>query len=165
MARCTAPVQGHRTASGRAACPACGGGGRGYGGYSGYGSYSSPSYSTPSGTAEQPEQWRRVRARPCKAEMVASRFVFVHLGRQRCGHSRRFAYSVENPAKHAWTSGRLFRHAWDGRQGAAKEFSHDLAPVTWGLSLFSGEGRWPRRAVATRHRQGFGELASLGSCW
>ena len=32
MSRCTAPVQGHRTASGRAACPACGG--RGYGYYS-----------------------------------------------------------------------------------------------------------------------------------
>jgi len=48
MARCTAPSQGHRTASGRAACPACGGRyrGYGYGGYSygGYSSYSSPSY-------------------------------------------------------------------------------------------------------------------------
>src|ERR1700741_5415512 len=42
MARCTAPVYGHRTASGRAACPACGGGYRGYGGYgSSYPSYSS----------------------------------------------------------------------------------------------------------------------------
>lgn len=39
MARCTAPVQGHRTASGQAACPACSGSGRSYG----YGSYSSPS--------------------------------------------------------------------------------------------------------------------------
>ena len=44
MARCTAPAHGHRTASGRAACPACGGGYRGYGG--GYVSYSSPSYSS-----------------------------------------------------------------------------------------------------------------------
>src|SRR5258706_15411718 len=42
MATCTAPVHGHRTASGRAACPACGGG---YGRYGGYGSYSYPSYS------------------------------------------------------------------------------------------------------------------------
>lgn len=47
MARCTAPSRGHRTASGRAECPACGGGSSRYGGYS-YGSYSppSPSYST-----------------------------------------------------------------------------------------------------------------------
>lgn len=44
MARCTAPVHGHRTASGRANCPACGGR---YGRYGGYGSYSYPSYSSP----------------------------------------------------------------------------------------------------------------------
>ncbi len=34
MAKCTAPINGHRTASGRANCPACGGR------YSGYNSYS-----------------------------------------------------------------------------------------------------------------------------
>lgn len=44
MSQCTAPVQGHRTASGRAACPACGG--RGYG-YSPRTYYTPPSY-TPS---------------------------------------------------------------------------------------------------------------------
>lgn len=44
MARCTAPSRGHRTASGRAECPACGGGSSRYGGYS----RPSPSYSTPS---------------------------------------------------------------------------------------------------------------------
>lgn len=47
MARCTAPVRGHRTASARAECPACGGRG-GYGGYSSYRSYSPPSYTSPS---------------------------------------------------------------------------------------------------------------------
>ncbi len=46
MARCTAPREGHRTASGRAACPACGGSSRSYGSYSSYQSYT-PSY-TPS---------------------------------------------------------------------------------------------------------------------
>jgi hypothetical protein len=44
MARCTAPVRGHRTASAAADCPACGGR------YGRYGSYSSPSYSSPSGS-------------------------------------------------------------------------------------------------------------------
>jgi hypothetical protein len=43
MARCTAPVRGHRSASAAADCPACGGR---YGRYSSYGSYSSPSYSS-----------------------------------------------------------------------------------------------------------------------
>lgn len=47
MAQCTAPVQGHRTASGRANCPACGG--RSYGYYSNYNTYT-PNYSSyPSG--------------------------------------------------------------------------------------------------------------------
>ena len=49
MARCTAPINGHRTSSGRAACPACGGGNRGYS-FSSY-SYSSPSYRSPVGSS------------------------------------------------------------------------------------------------------------------
>jgi len=43
MAQCTAPSQGHRTASGAANCPACGGRSSRYGGR-GYSSYSTPSY-------------------------------------------------------------------------------------------------------------------------
>jgi len=47
MARCTAPVNGHRTASGAANCPACGGRYRGYSSYSSYSSpYSSSSYNS-----------------------------------------------------------------------------------------------------------------------
>jgi hypothetical protein len=42
MARCTAPSNGHRTASGAASCPACSSRSSGYGGYS---SYSPSSYS------------------------------------------------------------------------------------------------------------------------
>ncbi|MEZ9446512.1 toll/interleukin-1 receptor domain-containing protein [Vibrio splendidus] len=43
MAQCTAPRNGHRTASGRASCPACGGRSRSFGGYS---SYSPSAYSS-----------------------------------------------------------------------------------------------------------------------
>ena len=49
MARCTAPVHGHRSASARANCPACGGGYRSYNSYSSY-SYSSP-YSSSSNSS------------------------------------------------------------------------------------------------------------------
>ena len=42
MARCTAPVNGHHTASGRANCPACGGSGYRGSSYGSYNSYSSP---------------------------------------------------------------------------------------------------------------------------
>lgn len=44
MARCTAPVRGHRTASGAAACPVHGGGYRSYGSYGSY--WYPPSYSS-----------------------------------------------------------------------------------------------------------------------
>ncbi|MDU6522131.1 hypothetical protein [Clostridium sp.] len=47
MARCTAPVTGHRTASGRANCPVCGVNGN-YRCYSNYYSYSSTYTSLPS---------------------------------------------------------------------------------------------------------------------
>ncbi|HCT5076221.1 TPA: toll/interleukin-1 receptor domain-containing protein [Vibrio cholerae] len=56
MARCTAPRNGHRTASGAAACPACSSRGRSYGGYS---SYSSPSYSSYSGSSSSSSSSRR----------------------------------------------------------------------------------------------------------
>ncbi|EKJ88533.1 TIR domain-containing protein [Leptospira meyeri] len=46
MAKCTAPVLGHRTASAAAECPACGG--RSSSRYSSYDSYSYPSYSNSS---------------------------------------------------------------------------------------------------------------------
>src|ERR1039458_7697335 len=46
MARCTAPVRGHRPASAAADCPACGGRYGRYSSSSSYGSYSSPSYSS-----------------------------------------------------------------------------------------------------------------------
>ncbi len=47
MGRCTAPVRGHRTASGAANCPACGGSYGGYRGYSDHRSYSPSSYTPP----------------------------------------------------------------------------------------------------------------------
>ncbi|MES2282518.1 MAG: toll/interleukin-1 receptor domain-containing protein [Pseudomonadota bacterium] len=51
MARCTAPVEGHRSSSAAAACPACRGRYGRYGGYSSYGSGYSSSYSSGSGNS------------------------------------------------------------------------------------------------------------------
>lgn len=53
MSRCTAPVRGHHTASGRANCPACGGGSsyRSYNSYSSYPSYSQNSSSSRGGSS------------------------------------------------------------------------------------------------------------------
>ena len=72
MARCTAPVEGHRSASAAAACPACCSRYGRYSGYSSYGSYSFKSYSLVGEQRGRPEQRRRVRQQR-KAEMVASR--------------------------------------------------------------------------------------------
>jgi len=47
MARCTAPIHGHRTASAAAACPACSSRSR----YGSYQSYSSPSYTSSSSSS------------------------------------------------------------------------------------------------------------------
>jgi hypothetical protein len=119
MARCTAPVRGHRTASARADCPACGGRYGGYRGYAGNTSYSSPSPSySPlvssgggSGSSARP-RWSpagsslsytpaEVRALTPVRESVEKRVVLV------------------DPRD------MFLCHAWDDRGGAAKEL-HDL---------------------------------------
>lgn len=121
MARCTAPVYGHRTASGAAACPACGGhNGRysGYSNYSSYGSYSSPSYSSSgssgggSGSSARP-RWSR-----------AGSAVSYTLAQVQSLTPVRNA--VETKAAEQRDLRDVFLcHAWDDRQGAAKQL-HDL---------------------------------------
>ncbi|MTV41933.1 toll/interleukin-1 receptor domain-containing protein [Duganella radicis] len=129
MARCTAPVHGHRTASAAAACPACGGRyGRSY-------SYSAPSYSssggggsghsrvTGSGGGARP-RWSRASS-PVSyttAEVLALTPI------------RR---TVENRATQPDLRDVFLCHAWDDRQGAAKEL-HDLL-VSCGVSVWFSE--------------------------
>lgn len=120
MAQCTAPYKGHRTASGRANCPACGG--RGYGSSS----YYSPSYYSP------PSSYR-----PSYGGGSSS----GSAGGGGGGGSRRLrgggsvSYSptewrtFEPVAQNADRIARLYPdrrdlflcHAWDDRAGAAKE--------------------------------------------
>lgn len=135
MARCTAPVQGHRTASGRAACPACGGGYGGYRGYGGYGSSSYPSYSPSgnigvgrssvggSGSSVRP-RWSRAGSPVVytPAEVLALTPV---------------RNSVENLAKLPELRDVFLCHAWDDRQGAAREL-HDLLESR-GVSVWFSE--------------------------
>lgn len=116
MARCTAPVHGHRTASGRAACPACGGGSRSY---SGYGSYSYPSYSPPRSSVGGGS---RSSARPRWSRAGSS--VSYTLAQVQSLTPVRNA--VETKATEQPDLRDVFLcHAWDDRQGAAKQL-HDL---------------------------------------
>lgn len=139
MARCTAPVEGHRSASAAANCPACRGGygrSRGYG----YGGYSSPSYYSPSYSAPAPSSGGsrsgggsgRVRARWSKA---GSYILYTPTEIRALEPVRS---SVETLATAQPDLRDVFLcHAWDDRQGAAKEL-HDLLEAL-GVSVWFSE--------------------------
>ncbi len=133
MARCTAPVLGHRTASGRAACPACGGGGRGYGGY---GSYSSPSYYSPSGisgSGRSSSGGAGSSARP-RWSRAGSTVVYTPAEVRTLTPVRE---NVEKRASVPELRDVFLCHAWDDRKGAAKEL-HDLLE-SHGVSVWFSE--------------------------
>jgi hypothetical protein len=123
MAQCTAPRNGHRTASGAANCPACGGGSRGYGGY---GSYSTASYSTPSysssGISRGGGGGASSTAKP-RWSRAGSSIVYTPAQVRTLTPVRE---NVENLAVSQPDLRDVFLcHAWDDRQGSAKEL-HDL---------------------------------------
>ncbi|MHC1947776.1 toll/interleukin-1 receptor domain-containing protein [Bradyrhizobium sp. UFLA06-06] len=127
MARCTAPVRGHRTASAAAECPACSGRYRGFS----YPSYSppstptyTPSYPSPGGSGSGRSSsggggsGSRVRARWSRP---GSSVLYTP------AEVRALTPIRENVEKQASLDRRdvFLCHAWDDRQGAAKEL-HDL---------------------------------------
>lgn len=136
MARCTAPIRGHRTASGRANCPVCGGRYGSYRGYSGYGSYSpssySPSRSIGGGRSSGARSSSSSRPRWSKAGSSVSYTPaqVVSLTPIRETVERRAA---EQP--HLRDA--FLCHAWDDRKGAAKEL-HDLL-VSAGVKVWFSE--------------------------
>ncbi|TPI77690.1 MULTISPECIES: toll/interleukin-1 receptor domain-containing protein [unclassified Mesorhizobium] len=138
MARCTAPSQGHRTASGRAACPACGGR---YGGYSyssyrsnPYPTYSSPSYSSPGssggGRSSSGGSSRSVKPRWSRA---SSSVLYTPAEVLALTPIRE---SVEKQASLDLRDAFLC-HAWDDRLGPAKEL-HDLLEAS-GVKVWFSE--------------------------
>jgi hypothetical protein len=131
MARCTAPVHGHRTASGKAACPACGGGYssyRGYNNYDYYGSYSSPSYSTPRSTGSGS---RNVKARWSSA---GSTILYTPAEIRTLTPVRE---NVEKRSELPDLRDVFLCHAWDDRKDAAKELHDSLESK--GVSVWFSE--------------------------
>lgn len=130
MARCTAPVHGHRTASGAAACPACGSRyGRAWGGsgYATYGSYSSPSHSSPGGGGAavgntRPRWSKSGSVSYTPAEVRALTPVRDSIEKRPPLPERRDVFLC---------------HAWDDRAGSAKEL-HDLLEAR-GISVWFSE--------------------------
>lgn len=133
MARCTAPVEGHRTASGAANCPACGGRSRGYG-YGRHSSYnSSPSYYS-SGSSGGSGGGSASSARPRWSRAGSS----VSYTPAQVLALTPVRNSVESLATTLPDLRDVFLcHAWDDRQGAAKEL-HNLL-VSLGVKVWFSE--------------------------
>ena len=121
MARCTAPVRGHKSAAARANCPACssryGGYRSSYGGYgSSYPSAGSSSYSGGGrsiGSGSSRPRWSRAGSSVSYTPAQVASLTPV-----------REAVEIQTAAKPDLRDCFLC-HAWDDREGAAKEL-HDL---------------------------------------
>ncbi|MAU00689.1 MAG: TIR domain protein [Anaerolineaceae bacterium] len=131
MARCTAPVRGHRTASGAAACPVCG---------SRYRGYRSPTYSSspyPSSGSSRGRlssvggsgSSRKPRWSPAGSSVVYTPAEVRTLTPVR--------ENVEKRASLPSVRDVFLCHAWDDRNGAAKEL-HDLLESR-GVSVWFSE--------------------------
>lgn len=126
MAQCTAPVEGHRSASAAARCPACRGGGRwGRRSYSSY-DYSRPSYSPPTysssssgGGGGRSSGGSRKTTRPRWAPNSVVLYTPTEV--------QELEPVRQNVEKQTTVDRRdyFLCHAWDDRQGSAKEL-HDL---------------------------------------
>jgi hypothetical protein len=135
MARCTAPVRGHRSTAAAADCPACGGRGR----YSGYG-YSAPSYtpsyyrsSVSSAGGRSSGGGSGSSARP-RWSRAGSSVVYTPVEVRALTPVRE---SVEKRAPLPDPRDVFLCHAWDDRGGAAKVL-HDLL-VARGVSVWFSE--------------------------
>lgn len=137
MARCTAPVYGHRTASGAAACPACSSR------YSGYRSYSYPSspYS-PFGNSGSSGGGRSSvggsgRNRKPRWSRAGSSVMYTPAEVRTLTPIRE---NVEKRASVPDLRDTFLCHAWDDRKGAAKEL-HDLLESRY-VSVWFSENVW-----------------------
>lgn len=136
MARCTAPKEGHRSASAAANCPACRGRSRysrSSSSYSDYGSYSS---AKPSSTFRSPSGSSGGGASRVKAKWSkAGSSVFYTPTEVRALTPIR--QTVENRAELPDLRDVFLCHAWDDRQGDAKDL-HDLLEAR-GVSVWFSE--------------------------
>lgn len=131
MARCTAPVNGHRTASGAAACPVCSSRSRGYGSYSSYSAPYSSSGSSWGGRSSVGGSGSSVRPRWSRA---GSSVVYTSAEVRTLTPVRE---NVEKRASVPDLRDVFLCHAWDDRKGAAQEL-HDLLESR-GVSVWFSE--------------------------
>lgn len=119
MRQCTAPVNGHRTESGREACPACRGGYRGYNSLPTYPSYfSSSSYSNSTTRSSNSNQNNK------KARWSTSGSTILYTPEE-IRTLTPIRETIEERSKLPDLRDVFLCHAWDDRNNAAKEL-HDL---------------------------------------
>lgn len=135
MARCTAPVEGHRTSSAAAACPACRGRSGRYSAYSSYGSYSSPSYSSSGSSVGGRSSGREAGSNARPRWSRASSSVSYTPAEVRALTPVR--ENFERRASVPDLRDVFLCHAWDDRQGAAKELHDQLE--SRGVSVWFSE--------------------------
>jgi hypothetical protein len=118
MARCTAPIRGHRTSSGAAECPVHGGS------YRGYGSSYSPSYypSVSTGGGQSGGGGSATTARP-RWSRPSSPVVYTPAEVRALTPIRE---SVEKQASLPDLRDVFLCHAWDDRKGIAKDLHDSL---------------------------------------
>jgi len=135
MARCTAPVRGHRSASAAANCPVCSRRSSRYSGYSGYGSFSPPTHS-PLLRSGSSQSSGGVSGRSAKPRWSGTGSpVWYTLEEIRALTPVR--NNVENLAKLPDLRDVFLCHAWDDRQGVAKVLN-DLLEES-GVSVWFSE--------------------------
>ena len=117
MARCTAPVQGHRSAAAAAACPACRNRYRGYSSYSSYPSYSPPPAPQVVSRSQGGSRGGAGVSRP-KWSPAGSSVVYTPTEIRALTPIRE---TVEKRAAQPELRDLFLCHAWDDRKGAAKE--------------------------------------------
>lgn len=135
MARCTAPVHGHRTASGRASCPVCGGGSS-RSSYGGYNSYSSPYSSLSSSSTSHSSSGQTKK----KASWSSGGSTILYTPAE----IRTLTPVRENFEKRLETLDLrdvFLCHAWDDRKDAAKELNDLLKSK--GVTIWFSENDVP----------------------
>ena len=135
MARCTAPSRGHRTASGRANCPACGGRYRSYG-YSSYGSTYS-SYGSNYGTGSSGRGSSSGGSTRSRKPSWSNPLSGVYYTPTEIRTLTPVRENVEKRSIIPDLRDVFLCHAWDDRKGAAKEL-YDLLQQN-GVSVWFSE--------------------------
>ena len=141
MAQCTAPVRGHRSTAAAARCPACSGRSRGYSSYSSYTPSYTPSYSSSSGSGGYGSSAggaatggrSRSSSRP-RWSRASSTVIYTPAQVRALTPIRE---SFEKRASLPGLRDVFLCHAWDDRQGAAKDL-HDLL-TSCGVSVWFSE--------------------------